>query len=173
MRKRRAAVDPKWKAEADADVCARLLERVAVAAPESPVAVYMASPSEIDLSHFIEKLLASGRSAVAPRWNGKAYEMARLKGLDAKSLRTGPMGIFEPAEADIVPPEKIKVWIVPGLAFTRSGKRLGYGGGWYDRLLATTAPDAIKLGVAYPFQILEDLPCEPTDVALTEVIFPL
>ena len=48
----------------------------------------------------------------------------------------GPMNILEPAEADIVKPADVEVWVIPGLAFTKDGKRLGYGGGWYDRLLA-------------------------------------
>ena len=48
----------------------------------------------------------------------------------------GPMNILEPAEADIVKPADVEVWVIPGLAFTKDGKRLGYGDGWYDRLLA-------------------------------------
>ncbi len=63
-----------------------------------------------------------------------------------------------------------KVWIVPGLAFTRTGGRLGYGGGWYDRLLAGTDPSAILLGVAYPFQVVEELPSESHDIRLTDVV---
>ena len=63
-----------------------------------------------------------------------------------------------------------KVWIVPGLAFTRTGGRLGYGGGWYDRLLAGTDPSDILLGVAYPFQMVEELPSEPHDIRLTDVV---
>ncbi len=71
-----------------------------------------------------------------------------------------------PHESGSVP----KVWIVPGLAFTRTGARLGYGGGWYDRLLAGTDPLDILLGVAYPFQMVEELPSEPHDIRLTDVV---
>jgi len=63
-----------------------------------------------------------------------------------------------------------KVWIVPGLAFTRTGARLGYGGGWYDRLLAGADPSAVLLGVAYPFQMVEELPSELHDIRLTDVV---
>ena len=59
---------------------------------------------------------------------------------------------------------------MPGLAFTRTGARLGYGGGWYDRLLAAADPSAVLLGVAYPFQMVEDLPSEPHDIRLTDVV---
>jgi 5-formyltetrahydrofolate cyclo-ligase len=46
---------------------------------------------------------------------------------------------------------------------------MGYGGGWYDRFLAKSAPSAISLGVAYPFQMMERLPLEPHDLPLTDV----
>ena len=80
------------------------------------------------------------------------------------------MNILEPAEAEIVRPSDVAVWIVPGLAFTRDGKRLGYGGGWYDRFLASARKDALKIGVAHKFQILDNLPYEPHDILLNCVI---
>ena len=89
---------------------------------------------------------------------------------DEAYLRQGPMGILEPVEAEIVSPKEVKVWLVPGLAFTRDGKRLGYGGGWYDRLLAEALKDSLKLGVAHAFQVVDDLPSELHDIRLTGVI---
>ena len=80
------------------------------------------------------------------------------------------MGILEPAGAEIVPPKDVGTWLVPGLAFTRDGKRLGYGGGWYDRLLAEASEDAPKYGIAHAFQILDDLPSEPHDILLSGVV---
>ena len=134
------------------------------------MAVYLASPSEISIDQFIEHALDRGVRAVAPRWNGKAYELAELTGLDDGRLRPGPMGIREPAEPRIVSPECVDTWIVPGLAFTKDGKRLGYGGGWYDRLMAKARDNAVRLAVAYTFQIVDDIPDEPHDVRLTGVI---
>ena len=75
-----------------------------------------------------------------------------------------------PAEAEIVRPQDVSVWIVPGLAFTEDGKRLGYGGGWYDRLLAATAGNALKIGVAHAFQLVDDLPSEQHDILLDRVV---
>lgn len=80
------------------------------------------------------------------------------------------MNILEPAEADITDPQDVAVWIVPGLAFTSDGKRLGYGGGWYDRLLTQAAAGSVKLGVAHGFQIAADLPSEPHDIPLDRII---
>ena len=166
MRERRRALTPEeWTAMSEI-ICAKL----AALNLHSPIAVYLASPQEIDLALFIRKMQESGVKVVAPRWNGETYELAVLKGLDEQHLRQGPMGILEPDEAEIVPPEEVEVWLVPGLAFTRSGKRIGYGGGWYDRLLAETPKNAVKLGIAHAFQVVDDLPNEPHDILLTGVI---
>jgi len=158
--------------EASAAVCAKLAARADVRATpeESPVAVYLALPDEIDLGAYIGQMLRLGRRVVAPRWNGETYELAVLKGLGPQCLQRGPMGIMEPVDAEVVSPREVFAWIVPGLAFTRSGRRLGYGGGWYDRFLSDAPKDAVKLGVAYSFQIVEDLPAESHDIPLTAVV---
>ena len=165
MRERRRALTPEARKAASEIVCTKL----AVLNLHSPIAVYLASPQEIDLSPFIRKMLAMGVKVVAPRWNGETYELAVLKGLDDAHLRKGPMGLLEPAEAEIVSPEDVEVWLVPGLAFTRNGKRLGYGGGWYDRLLADIK-FPLSIGIAHAFQVVDDLPSEPHDVPLAGVV---
>ena len=166
MRERRKALTPEERAAASETVCAKL----AALDLHSPVAVYLASPQELDLSPFIRKMRTTGVKVVAPRWNGETYELAVLKGLDEAHLRQGPMGILEPVEAELVPPREVGVWLVPGLAFTRNGKRIGYGGGWYDRLLADATKASLKIGIAYAFQVVDDLPSEPHDILLTGVI---
>ena len=166
MRERRRALTPEARTAASEIICSKL----AAFNFHSPIAVYLASPQEIDLSPFIRKMLESGANVVAPRWNGETYELAVLKGLDEAHLKQGPMGILEPAEAEIVSPKEVEVWLVPGLAFTRSGKRLGYGGGWYDRLLAEAQKESLKLGIAHAFQVVDDLPREPHDIMLSKVV---
>ena len=166
MRARRKALTPEERTAASETVCTKLVALNL----KSHIAVYLASSQEIDLSPFIRKALEKNIRVVAPRWNGETYELAVIKGLDEAHLRKGPMGILEPAEAEIVPPQEVEAWLVPGLAFTRSGKRLGYGGGWYDRLLVKAPTDAVKLGIAHAFQVMDDLPSEPHDIRLTGVI---
>ena len=176
MKARRKALTPEARRAASEIICAKLAVdtdiglRIDPFDGWSPVAVYLASSQEIDLSPFIRKMLATGVKVVAPRWNGETYELAVLKGLDDAHLRKGPMGILEPAEAEIVSPEDVEVWLVPGLAFTRNGKRLGYGGGWYDRLLADAPKTAWKIGIAHAFQVVDDLPSEPHDIMLSKVV---
>ena len=176
MKARRKELSADEKSAADAVICEKLKARIDIGEMVdpfdfgSPLAVYLASQDEINIDPYIAYMLRARVEVVAPRWNGETYELARLKGLDEKNMRRGPMGIREPVDADIVEPQKVSAWIVPGLAFTRGGKRLGYGGGWYDRLLASAPKDSIKIGVAYSFQIIGDLSSEPHDVALTDVV---
>ncbi|MBR6733478.1 MAG: 5-formyltetrahydrofolate cyclo-ligase [Kiritimatiellae bacterium] len=176
MKARRKELSADEKSAADAVICEKLKARSDIGEMVdpfdfgSPLAVYLASQDEINIDPYIEYMLRAGVEVVAPRWNGETYELARLKGLNEKNMRRGPMGIREPVDADIVEPKEVSAWIIPGLAFTRGGKRLGYGGGWYDRLLASAPKDAVKIGVAYSFQIVDDLPGEPHDVPLTDVV---
>ena len=176
MKARRKALTPEARKAASEIICAKLAAdsdiglRIDPLDGGSPIAVYLASPQEIDLSPFIRKMLESGVKVVAPRWNGETYELAVLKGLDEAHLRQGPMGILEPVEAEIVSQKEVEVWLVPGLAFTWNGKRLGYGGGWYDRLLAEAPKDAWKIGIAHAFQVMDDLPSESHDILLSKVV---
>ena len=169
MRAMRKAVSEAGKAAAEASIAAQLEARSDVRGAKT-IAAYLASPDEICLDAFIARAIARGVAVFVPRWDGRAYGLARLRGFGENDLRRGPMGIREPVEADIAAPEDVDLWIVPGLAFTRDGKRLGYGGGWYDRLMAGAAPGAARIAVAYGFQIVEDLPAEPHDVKMTDVV---
>ena len=174
MRARRRALTPEEREHASKVICAKLIndDLISVAVDQfdggGAVAVYLATPDEIDLSDFIREMLDRGVKVVAPRWNGKTYKLVRLKSLSEGDLRRGPMGILEPAEAKIVKPSEVAAWIVPGLAFTIYGDRLGYGGGWYDRLMANAK--GFKIGVAHDFQIVEDLPQEPHDIQLIRIV---
>lgn len=71
---------------------------------------------------------------------------------------------------DTVEPTWPDVVIVPGLAFTRRGERLGQGGGWYDRMLAGIRPECRTIGVGFAEQLLDDLPLEAHDVRLDVIV---
>jgi 5-formyltetrahydrofolate cyclo-ligase len=67
-------------------------------------------------------------------------------------------------------PMAVDVVILPGVAFSRSGSRLGQGGGWYDRFLAQIRPDCAVVGVAFTEQLLDDLPVEDHDITMHHVV---
>ena len=175
MKARRREVSPDERSAYSVALCEHLLERedVKLAMDAKGVfAVYLASKDEIDLSLLIERLWAAGCRVVVPAWRDGTYRLVAYS--SETELVAGPMGILEPAlegEGAVTGAEgDVAVWIVPGLAFSRSGARLGYGGGWYDRFLAKSDPSSISLGVAYPFQIVEDLPLEPHDLPLSDSV---
>jgi 5-formyltetrahydrofolate cyclo-ligase len=170
MRRLRRALAPDAKKRADARIRAKLLASDALACARGAVALYMATPDEIDLAPLARSLGARSVPLVLPRWNGASYDLAVFDPGDPSSLRAGPMGILEPDRAHLVPPEDVAVWIVPGLAFGANGGRVGYGGGWYDRFLSRADGAAVRLGVAYSFQVLPDVPCGPHDQRLTAVV---
>ena len=175
MRTRRKAVTPEARAAAGKELSRRLIveDRALGAAisAKGPIAVYLASKEEIDLADFITAALSFGCAVVAPRWNGTDYELVRLQ--DFATLVKGPHGILEPPAGPAVRPEDVRAWLVPGLAFTKDGGRLGYGGGWYDRLLCRAAMQSPKIGIAYGFQLVDELPTEPHDIRLTSVVYVL
>ena len=172
MKAQRRAVPSEVRADAGKSLSRRLLaEHAALGAALShkgPVAVYFASKEEIDLADFIFAALSLGCTIVAPRWNGTGYELVRVS--DLAKLVEGPHGILEPPAGPVVRPEDVRAWLVPGRGFTKDGARLGYGGGWYDRLLASAPNGVPRIGVAYDFQVVDVLPTESHDVRLTDVV---
>lgn len=75
-----------------------------------------------------------------------------------------------PTAAPPVDPQAIDVVVVPGVAFTAAGHRLGQGGGWYDRVLLGVRADALTLGVCFAAQLVDELPVEAHDVVLDAVV---
>jgi 5-formyltetrahydrofolate cyclo-ligase len=80
--------------------------------------------------------------------------------VDGVELRVMP-GDVDPAELDVV--------VVPGLAFTPDGRRLGQGGGHYDRFLTRLRPDCVTIGACFAEQLVDDLPTEPHDTTVEHV----
>ena len=172
MRVRRKAVTPVARDAVGRALSKRLFaecpELGPVISKKGLIAVYLASKDEIDLADFISAAQSFGCTLVAPRWNGSEYELVKVGA--PETLVKGPHGILEPPAGSVVRPEDIRAWLVPGLAFTKDGGRLGYGGGWYDRLLVKAPKRAVKIGIAYTFQLVDELPTEPHDIRLTSIV---
>lgn len=168
MKARRKALSSDEKKVAEISLNDKLAHKI----KPGITAVYLASKDEIDLSITISRLISRGETVVAPRWNGETYDLSRLTSLEEAALRKGPMGILEPKDLERVSAKVVDTWLVPGLGFTLEGGRLGYGGGWYDRFLLDASPHALKIGLAYSFQILPSIPLAPHDVRLDEILVP-
>lgn len=90
----------------------------------------------------------------------------------AADMQPGAMNIPEPApHTPVVQPEEIDILIVPGVAFTRNGERMGYGGGFYDRFIPLCT-NAKILALAFDEQMVDSIPTEPHDLRIRTIINP-
>jgi 5-formyltetrahydrofolate cyclo-ligase len=152
---RRALPPPQRAAESDATAAAAisLIDRLAPPA----IASYMALPDELDLSALHRHLWSAGRPLLLPRVSGPG-ELAWHVVAGPDELLPGAYGISEPdpRRARAVPLGDHALVLVPGVAFTHDGRRLGQGGGFYDRAL--TGRLATAIGIGFTCQLVDDLP---------------
>ena len=132
------------------------------------VALFAALPSEVDL--VLATQLLANLEWHYPIVNGSQMSFHLVNAHD--SLTSGYQGIKEP-NPQIHPaaqPEELDLILCPGLAFTMKGLRLGRGGGFYDRYLEQLPEQTYRMGVCYPSQIIDHLPVEPHDIAMTHML---
>jgi 5-formyltetrahydrofolate cyclo-ligase len=91
---------------------------------------------------------------------------------DLEELTVGTYGIKEPPflEENLISLDKLDLLIMPGVAFDESGCRVGYGGGYYDRLTVEDGFRAVKMALAFDLQIVEGVPREPHDIKVDYII---
>jgi 5-formyltetrahydrofolate cyclo-ligase len=132
------------------------------------VFVYVSSGSEARTHELIAALLEQGKTVAVPRVLPEPGVMQPvvIHGLD--DFAPGRFGIPEPTTHEPFE-ETPDVTLVPGLAFTRTGQRLGQGGGFYDRYLAQH-PATYKIGFCFNEQLAETLPSDGHDIVMDEVV---
>ncbi len=130
----------------------------------SSVLAYMSMGAEFETDAFVRLVLADGKILVLPRVNRdlRRLDLFTVRDLDAE-LAPGVWGIREPVpeRCSAAVAEEIDFALVPGLGFDRRGGRLGYGGGFYDRLLAGLG--AFRVAAAFSVQMIEAVPMAPHD----------
>ena len=132
------------------------------------VLVFYSFGSEVPTRGIIERFLVEGRRVLLPYMAGQEMNVAEVRQED--DLEATSYGPKEPSHRVAVDPVEVDVVITPGMAFDRSGHRVGYGGGNYDRYLGRLGPSATRVGIAFHLQVLPEVPHGPDDQPVDIVV---
>ena len=184
---RRDALDLDVRTAKSAVVCARLVElmdRLGAAAPRT-VAVYAAMGSEVDPAALAAAAVARGWRVAYPCMLSATDAMACGQRMCMRAVSAGdaseapfiahPTRAFAATDVDsirfpIVPAKALDMVVVPLVAFDRTGARLGYGGGCYDRYLPILSPACQIVGIAFDEQRVDHVPTDAHDLPLPHII---
>lgn len=170
LRARRSSVSAERREQAGRDVARHVLAEARLQRVVR-VALYAALPDELPTRALFEALRDAGRRCLLPRIRERALEFVPV--VDWDELVPAQLGILTPPPerpAERLRPEDAA--LVPGLAFDRSGRRLGQGGGFYDRAFAERGSSPLLVGVAFAVQLVDEVPADsrdrPVDAIVTE-----
>ena len=166
MRELKRAVPPEEKLRRSALIMERV-EQTEAFRKAKVVLLYWSMADEVQTHAFVERWYRA-KTLLLPCVDGDDLRLRPYTGPDC--LVAGEQfGIGEPTGPEWNDLEAVELIVVPGVAFDKAGHRMGRGRGFYDRLLKST-PRAVKIGVAYGFQMLDAVPVEPHDVNMNLVI---
>ena len=129
---------------------------------------YLPYNQEVRTVPMLEQAMRDGKRIAVPKCHGD--EMRFIYMDDLSRVEKGYANIPEPIADDPVADDKTALVLMPGMAFTKDGKRMGYGGGFYDKFLAAE-PDHPTVALCYDFQMVEDLPTEDYDIPVDCVLW--
>ena len=144
-------------------------------AAASQVALFVSVKNEINTGGLLEAAWAAGKKVFLPRIERQKRGVMHFAACAGPAdLAPGAFGIPEPrpelcAACDFSGGRYPELFILPGLAFDRKGRRLGWGGGYYDRFLRRCAGKSKLVGFAYAFQLLPEVPAESWDLPVNAV----
>ncbi len=131
------------------------------------IGLYISKPEEVDLTPVIADALKHGKVVAIPRV--KMFDLDFYKFDPRSTLIRSKFGVMEPNPAcEKIDIKDIPLFLVPGLSFDKTGNRLGFGSGFFDRALLDL--DAYKIGICFKEQMREDIPHYSYDVKMDEVI---
>ncbi len=134
--------------------------------------VFASFRSEVDTFGIMDRARADGKSVVLPRVDRDSRTLALFSVPASSGLRPGFMGIPEP-DADAEQRTEIAdvdLVVIPGACYDEAGNRLGYGGGYYDRLLSGLGESIPIIAPAYEELIIEKVPAEPHDIRVHAIV---
>ena len=161
------------KDELSRAICATFMALPEYAAAKT-VMFYVDARSEVRTRHSLPDALKSGKRIVVPWCLNNELELFHLE--DMSELAVGMYKILEPKPelrdlpAKNVPATDLDLVMVPGVAFDRTGARMGHGFGYYDKLLQNARPDAPLVALAFECQLFPEIPTGPHDIFMDKII---
>lgn len=137
------------------------------------IMLYIATKNEVQTKAIITTAQKNGKRIFVPLIVRRDKKLLPSLLIDfEKELTIGHMGILEPKKEfyRIYPPAALDLIIVPGVAFTVQGHRLGLGGGYYDRFLSKLNPKILSIALSFEIQILNEIPLDEKDMAVDYII---
>ncbi len=132
---------------------------------------YMPYGKEVDIRPLNQWILNQGKVLCLPRVINKTEMEARAVNDISQGLLKSGFGVLEPTyDNELIDTDKIELILVPGLAFDKTGNRMGHGNGYYDRFLASCSTNTILIGIAYAFQVFDSIPFDKYDVKVNKLI---
>jgi len=132
------------------------------------IALYFSIKNEVRTEQIFEMAMECGKKVYFPHMEGTILEFHRVD--DLGELKPGKFGIPEPRQDSAkIQTKDLDIIVVPGVAFDRLGRRVGYGKGYYDRTLKEIHKEKL-IGLAYGFQVLDRIPVEAGDIGLGSLI---
>ena len=123
--------------------------------------------SEVETVPMIRRVLDDGKRVILPKVKGTELELFEINNFD-KDVSPGAWGILEPCEIAPAKLDDLDIIIVPGAAFDARGNRLGYGAGFYDKLLSAFTKPTVAL--AFEVQIVPKVPADSHDVPVKKIV---
>ena len=131
------------------------------------VLLYWSMADEVQTHAFVERWYKE-KTLLLPCVDGDDLVLRQYTGPECM-VAGEQFGIGEPTGEEWKDLGAVELIVVPGVAFDKQNNRMGRGRGFYDRLLKST-PNAVKVGVAYDFQVLDSIPVEPHDVKMDKIV---
>ena len=129
---------------------------------------YLPYNQEVRTTQMLQKALEDGKRIAVPKCYGDEMRFIYLE--DLSQVEKGYCGIPEPIADGPIADDPTALVLMPGLAFTKDGARMGYGGGFYDKFLAAE-PNHPTLALCYDFQMVEHLDTEAHDIPVDTVLW--
>ena len=167
INKRLRTQDTEQKQNASTTISNKLIKLIK---DDSSILCFSPIQSEPNIRPAIQHWLRSNFRVYLPKVEGDHIQSYTVNEND--NLISSSMGILEPDPFNSIKisPVEIDFILVPGIGFTRDGKRLGRGGGFYDKYLEKTLPQTLKIGVAFSLQIIDTMRTENHDVPVDLLI---